>query len=150
MRAQASRRADRHEPCDPTSIERGIRQHLADKVTGNLAGIWLLLAEHLRLKTWDLLCHWTQQPSERVDPRLALQLVHEAALCSNGVRANRTLRSRGGFELSNGLPFVASDATMHFMLAVSAGAPQGMPRQIWNMGGSSIRPSLCICFANHR
>jgi hypothetical protein len=117
VQVQASRRTDRHEPCDPTSIERGVRQHLADKVTGNLAGIWLLLAEHLRLKTWDLLCQWTQQPSERLDPRLALQLVHEAALCSNGVRANRTLHSRGGFELSNGLPFVASDATMHFMLA---------------------------------
>ena len=50
----------------------------ADKVTGNLAGIWLLLAEHLRLKTWDLLCRWTRQPSERAEPRLALQLVHEA------------------------------------------------------------------------
>jgi hypothetical protein len=40
---------------DPESIERGVRQLLADKVSGNLAGIWLLAAEHLRLGTWDLL-----------------------------------------------------------------------------------------------
>ena len=34
---------------DPLSIERGVRQLLADKVSGNLAGIWLLVAEHLRM-----------------------------------------------------------------------------------------------------
>jgi hypothetical protein len=44
---------------------------LADKVSGDLAGVWLLVAEHLRLGTWDLLCGWTGQPSERVEPRLA-------------------------------------------------------------------------------
>ena len=49
---------------------------MANKVSGNLAGIWLLVAEHLRLGTWDLLCGWTGQPGERVEPRLALQLVH--------------------------------------------------------------------------
>jgi len=89
---------------------------LADKVSGNLAGVWLLVAEHLRLGTWDLLCGWTAQPSERAEPRLALQLVHEAAVCTAGIRADRTLHTRGGFELVNGLPFVASDATMHHLL----------------------------------
>ena len=89
---------------------------LADKVGGDLAGIWLLVAEHLRLGTWDLLCGWTQQPTERADPRLALQLVHEAAVCSAGIRADRTLHQRGGFELANGLPFVAADATIHDLL----------------------------------
>ncbi|CRS18611.1 hypothetical protein PAERUG_P48_London_17_VIM_2_01_13_05253 [Pseudomonas aeruginosa] len=36
-----------------------------------------------------------------------------------------------------------------FMVVVSAGAPQGMPRQIWNSGSSSS-PSLSICLANQR
>jgi hypothetical protein len=89
---------------------------LADKVGGDLAGIWLLVAEHLRLGTWDLLCGWTKQPTERADPRLALQLVHEAAVCSAGIRADRTLHQRGGFELANGLPFVAADGTIHDLL----------------------------------
>jgi len=90
---------------------------LADKISGNLAGLWLLLAEHLRLGTWDLLCGWTGQPTERVEPRLALQLVHEAAICTTGIRSDRTLHSRGGFELANGLPFVATDEAIHHLLA---------------------------------
>ena len=88
----------------------------ADKVSGDLAGAWLLVAEHLRLGTWDLLCGWTRQPAERVEPRLALQLVHEAAVCTTGIRAERTLHRRGGFELLNGLPFVATDIAIHEML----------------------------------
>ena len=90
---------------------------LADKVSGDLAGIWLLVAEHLRLGTWDLLRHWTGQPTERAEPRLALQLIHEAAVCTAGIRAERTLHSRGGFELVNGLPFVAADVTIHQLLS---------------------------------
>jgi hypothetical protein len=90
---------------------------LADKVSGDLAGVWLLVAEHLRLGTWDLLCGWTSQPSERVEPRLAMQLVHEAAVCTAGIRAERTLHRRGGFELANGLPFVAADIAIHELLA---------------------------------
>ena len=93
-----------------------MRQRLANKVSGNLAGIWLLVAEHLRLGTWDLLCGWTGQPGERVEPRLALQLVHEAAVCTSGIRADRTLHNRGGFELVNGLPFVAHDQAVHQLL----------------------------------
>lgn len=42
----------RNEPCDPQSIQRDVRQLLADKVSGNIVGIWLLLPEHLRLETW--------------------------------------------------------------------------------------------------
>jgi hypothetical protein len=75
---------------------------LADKVTGDLAGVWLLVAEHLRLGTWDLLCGWTKQATARAEPRLALQLVHEAAVYTTCIRAERTLHSRGGFELVNG------------------------------------------------
>jgi len=89
---------------------------LADKISGDLAGVWLLVAEHLRLGTWDLLCGWTGLPGERVEPRLAMQMVHEAAVCTAGIRAGRTLNTRGGFELTNGLPFVASDVAMHQLL----------------------------------
>lgn len=105
----------RVEPCDADSLERGVRQLLADKISGNLVGLWLLIPEHLRLGTWDLLCGWSGRSGEQVEPRLALQLVHEAALCSTGLRHQRTLSQRG-FELANGLPFVASDAAIHDLL----------------------------------
>jgi hypothetical protein len=104
------------EPCDPASLQRGVRQILADKVSGNLVGLWLLIPEHMRLGTWDLLCGWSGQPGDHVEPRLALQLVHEAALCSTGLRQQRVLSQRG-FELANGLPFVASDLAIHNLLA---------------------------------
>ena len=94
-----------------------MRQLLADKVQGNLLGVWLLVAEHLRLGTWDLLCGWTGQPTPRVEPRLALQLVHEAAICTAGFRNDRSLTQGGGFELANGLPFMASDMAIHDLLA---------------------------------
>jgi hypothetical protein len=97
-------------------LERGVRQLLANKISGNLVGLWLLIPEHLRLGTWDLLCGWSGQSGGRVEPRLALQLVHEAALCTTGVRQQRVLSQRG-FELANGLPFVASDVAMHCLLA---------------------------------
>jgi hypothetical protein len=80
-----------------------------------MAGLWLLVPEHLRLGTWDLLCGWTGQESARAEPRLALQLVHEAALCSNGVRQRRAFSLRG-FEVLNGLPFLASDKAIHELL----------------------------------
>jgi hypothetical protein len=54
---------------DPLSIERGVRQRLADKILDNMAGLWLLVPEHLRLGTWDLLRSWTRQPTERIEPR---------------------------------------------------------------------------------
>jgi len=44
-----------------------------------------------------------------------MQLVHEAALCTTGVRQQRCLRHRG-FELANGLPFVATDQAIHCLL----------------------------------
>ena len=94
-----------------------MRQLLADKVSGHSVGVWLLVAEHLRLGTWDLLRSWTGQPTERIEPRLAMQLVHEAALCTTGIRRQRALVPRRGFELANGLPFLASDTAVHELLA---------------------------------
>lgn len=103
------------EPADARSLERGVRQLLADKVSGNLVGLWLLVPEHMRLGTWDLLCGWTGQPTARPEPRLAMQLVHEAALCTTGVRQKRAL-SQNGFELANGLPWLATDSAIHHLL----------------------------------
>jgi Transposase DDE domain len=116
IETQVSRKRIQSQPCDPLAIERGVRQLLADKVSGNLAGVWLLVAEHLRLGTWDLLCGWTRQTGERVEPRLAMQMVHEAAICTAGIRSERTLHARGGFELGSGLPFVATDTAIHELL----------------------------------
>jgi len=100
---------------DPQQIERDVRQLFANKISGNLVGIWLLIPEYLRLGTWDLLKSWTEMSDERLEPRLALQLVNESALCVNGIRMKRSLSQRG-FELANGLPFVATDAAVHELL----------------------------------
>lgn len=89
---------------------------MADKISGNQIGIWWLLPEHLRLGTWDLLGSWTGLPCPRVEPRLALHLVNEAAMCLCSYRQRRTL-SQKGFELANGLPFVPTDLAMHDLLA---------------------------------
>lgn len=109
VEVRVSRQRTKVQNGDPVSIERGVRQMLADKVSGDLAGIWLLVAEHLRLGLWDLHCGWTGQPGGRIKPRLAMQMIHEAAVCTSGIRADRTLHKRAGFELANGLPFVATD-----------------------------------------
>lgn len=37
------------------SVERQVRQMLAEKISGTYVGLWLLLPEHLRLGTWDSL-----------------------------------------------------------------------------------------------
>ena len=105
----------RPEPCDPKSIERGVRQLLANKISGNLVGIWLLIPEYLRLGLWDLLKSWSGRPTEQVETRLAMQLVNERALCVSGIRHKRTI-SQKGFELANGLPFIAADPGIHYLL----------------------------------
>jgi hypothetical protein len=95
------------------SVERDVRQMLADKISGTLVGLWLLLPEHLRLGTWDLLTAWAgSSAANAIKPRLALQMVHESALCLNGVRHKKTLRQKG-FETLNGLPFVATDRSIY-------------------------------------
>jgi hypothetical protein len=116
IQTQRTRQRTRSESCDPASLERGVRQLLANKVSGNLLGLWLLIPEHLRLGTWDLLRGWSGQPGGGIEPRLGFQLVHEAALCTTGLRHQRVLSQRG-FEVANGLPFVASDVAIHDLLA---------------------------------
>lgn len=112
---QRTKEIRRPEPADPLSIERVVRQLLCNKISGNLLGIWLLIPEHLRLGTWDLLKRWTGEDNAQAEPRIALQMVHEAALCLNGQRQKRSL-SQQGFEVANGLPFVASDLAVHDLL----------------------------------
>ena len=106
-----------------------MRQLLADKVSGNLLGLWLLLPEHLRLGTWDLLRGWSgQSANQDLAPRLGLHLVHEAALCRSGLRTDRSLRHRG-FELLNGLPWLPTDAAVHELLEAHT-IPQAQALQI--------------------
>jgi hypothetical protein len=59
VEAQTTKKHTKPIPCDPRNIETGVRQFLADKVTGNRAGLWLLGPELLRLGAWDLVCGWT-------------------------------------------------------------------------------------------
>ena len=101
---------------DDSSIERQVRQLLADKISGNQVGIWLLAAEHLRLGTWDLLCRWSGASASSVSARIAMHLVNEAALCTSSMRRERSLRQRG-FEVANGLPWVPADAAVHQLLS---------------------------------
>lgn len=101
---------------DSVSVERGVRQMLAEKISGTHVGLWLLVLEHLRLGTWDLVKGWSgARGSGGLEARLGMQLIHEAVLCLNGVRQKRSLR-RKGFETLNGLPFVASDYSIHELL----------------------------------
>jgi hypothetical protein len=115
IQTHRTKQKERMEICTPPEIERGVRQLLANKVSGTMAGTWLLIPEYLRLGTWDLLKSWSGAPDETIEPRLALQLVNESALCVNGIRMKRTL-SQKGFELANGLPFVATDPAIHHLL----------------------------------
>jgi hypothetical protein len=108
-------RKNRHEKLDHLSVERGVRQLLADKISGSLVGLWLLAPEHLRLGTWDLLTRWAGPSPSELSARMAMQLVHEAALGIVHLRTARTL-SQKGFELLNGLPFVVSDQSIHDLL----------------------------------
>jgi hypothetical protein len=97
-------------------VERAVRQLLADKVSGNLLGLWLLMPEHLRLGTWDLLRTWSGEATEEaLDARLALHLVHEAALCRPTLRNDRSLRHTG-FALANGLAWLPTDGAVHDLL----------------------------------
>jgi hypothetical protein len=45
LETQATKMRTKPIPCDSRIIEYGVRQLLADKVMGNLAGVWLLAPE---------------------------------------------------------------------------------------------------------
>jgi len=112
----STKRKIRKHRISPKVIEREIRNILSRKVSGTLLGIFLLIPEHLRLGTWDLIKSWTGDLSGGLKARLAFQIVNEAALCVNGIRQTRSLNHKG-FELANGLPFIATDKEIHNLLA---------------------------------
>lgn len=101
----------------PKDVELGVREQLANKVSSVHIGLWLLIPEHLRLGSWDLLKYWSGEQDDSIDPRLGLQMVHEAALCVSGVRPVRSLCHQG-FSLVNGLPDIATDKSIHELLDV--------------------------------
>lgn len=80
-----------------------------------MIGTFLLIPEYLRLGAWDLIKNWTGELNGGIKSKLALQLVNESALCVNGLREKRTLNHRG-FEVMNGLSFLATDNEIHKLL----------------------------------
>ena len=74
-----------------------------------------MAAEHLRLGSWDLIQGFTGNADKAIDPRIAMQIVNEAALCNNRIRKNNYI-SHQGFELLNGLGFLVTDEEVHKLL----------------------------------
>ena len=110
-----TKREKKKHSASPISIERGVREILANKISGTLIGLWLLVPEHLRLGSWDLLKGWSGCTDNDLSPRLALQMVHEAAMCVNRIRPSNTFCHQG-FEIINGLPCIATDKEIHKLL----------------------------------
>lgn len=112
---QASKRNKEKISISPQGVERSFREQIARKVSGTLVGLWFLAAEHLRLGSWDLIKAYTKSNDADIEPRIAMQLVNEAALCSNRVRKSNYIAHQG-FEPLNGLSFLVSDEQVHALL----------------------------------
>ena len=80
-----------------------------------MVGLWFLVAEHLRLGNWDLIKGYTGGADSDIGPRIAMQIVNESAICSNRVRKSNYITHQG-FELVNGLGFLATDEQVHDLL----------------------------------
>ena len=94
------------------SNERHFRQQIAQGVSGTHLGLWLLVPFLLKLEVWQLLEDWLGK--DPLDLRMGLQLVNEAALCTNRLRAKNTFCHQG-FALSNGLSFLPTDKQIHLL-----------------------------------
>lgn len=88
---------------------------LSQKISGTTVGLWLLVPEMLRLGTWDLLKAWTGGNDMDFDPRIALQLVNESAMCVNRIRKKNALGHQG-FQLVNGMGRLVTDEQVHQLL----------------------------------
>lgn len=95
--------------------EREFRQQLASKVSGSCMGAWLLAPELLRLGAWELLRGWTGQGDREVEPRIALQLIHETALCAGRIRGKNSLAHQG-LAAAGGMGRLVSDEQVHRLL----------------------------------
>lgn len=110
----------------PSCNERGVREMLARKVSGSSAGLWLLIPELQRLGAWQLLKGWTGKADRELDPRIALHMVFESALCTPRVRRKNSL-SHQGFSLAAGLAGLVSDQQVH---RLCSGHTIGQARQL--------------------
>ncbi len=99
----------------PRDNEREFRQMLSQKISATSVGLWLLVPELHRLGAWDLLKAWTGGNDTDFDPRIALQLVNESALCINRVRKKDSIGHQG-FQLANGMGRLVSDEQVHELL----------------------------------
>jgi hypothetical protein len=110
-----TKREIREKAAKPISIEHEVRKLLSRRISGRYLGLWLLIPEHLRLGSWDIIKSWSKGNDNGIEPRLSMQMVHESALCINGLRHKRSLCHQG-FEVLNGLPFIATDKSIHDLL----------------------------------
>lgn len=88
---------------------------LSKKVSATTVGMWLLIPGLLKLGAWDILKAWTGKSDIDIEPRIALQLVNESALCVNRVRKKNSLGHQG-FQLLNGMSRLVSDEQVHLLL----------------------------------
>jgi len=96
-------------------VESTVRDILSRKVSGTMGGLWVLIGEHLKLGSWDLLKAWTGNNEDDIDMRLCMQMIHESIMCVNGIRQKRNFCNQG-FEIMNGLPRIATDKEIHELL----------------------------------
>lgn len=115
IRTHITKRKTKTVKITPRSNERKVREMFSKRVSGTSVGLWFLVSEHLRLGSWDLLKGWTASGDNDIAPRMAMQMVHESALCVTGIRSRHSLCHQG-FELINGLPYLVSDHSIHELL----------------------------------
>lgn len=113
--AQVTKRRKVKVKMSPRDNEREFRQMLSQKISGTSVGMWLLVPELLRLGAWDIIKGWTQKDDIDLDPRIAMQIVNESALCINRVRRKNSLGHQG-FELVNGMGRLVTDEQVHLLL----------------------------------
>lgn len=97
-------------------IERGFREQLSTKVCSTVVGLWFLVAEHLRLGSWDMVKAYTGGHDRSLAPRIGMQVVNESSICKNRIRKKNYITHQG-FELLNGLGFLATDEQVHKTLS---------------------------------
>jgi len=88
---------------------------LSNKINSGSVGVWFLVAEHLRLGTWDLLKGLTGKADKDLEPRIAMQLINESATCRKRIRQGNYITNQG-FEILNGMRLLFSDEQVHNML----------------------------------
>jgi Transposase DDE domain len=132
------------------SNERFFRRQLAQGLNGTHLGLWLLSPFYLKLGAWDLLQSWLG--ADPIQMRMGLQMVQEAALCSNRLRPKNTLCHQG-FALANGLSFLATDKQIHLLsneitIAQSRGFQQCLAKKRLHLG--HYGSATILAFDPHR